>query len=289
MIRLAEYYRSRYGHRIFKIPVNAHVPCPHGRCSYCDNASFSPVADETDPSVRVQIEAFFDREPADRRARQYCVYFQPHTTTNCSPAELEGILSQALGFGRVRGFSIGTRPDCVDPGRLDVIRATLAPGGFVEMEYGLQSCHDSTLARINRGHTARDFAKAVEMTAPYGFDVCAHVILFLPGESGRQMLETADFLAGLPLRMVKIHSLYVPKSSPMHAEYVSHPFKLPTLEEYVEVLAAFVGRLRQDMVVSRVCSDVRNSAEAVVPWAEPATTVWALLEQRLGRPGRGDC
>ena len=51
---------------------------------------------------------------------------------------------------------IGTRPDCVDDEKLDLL-AELARKRYVAVEYGVESTCDETLRAVRRGH---DFAAA---------------------------------------------------------------------------------------------------------------------------------
>lgn len=284
MIRLAQYYQQRYGKALFKLPVNAGFPCPHGGCTFCANRSFSTVADATLPVVE-QVEQFFENESVRHRDRHYLVYFQTYTATNGTPQALYNRIRPLQQFRRIRGICLGTRPDCIDRERLDAIRDAAGNRLFVEIEYGLQSAHNRTLRRLNRGHGAEDFVKAVHLTNPYGFDIGAHVILFLPGESVKDMLITADFLRRLPIRMLKIHSLYLVQGTPLYEEYRRRPFFLPTVDDYIAALAAFLRRLPADLVVSRICSDTRKRAHTMRPWTVSVNKLYHMLEQTLNDDG----
>ena len=90
---------------------------------------------------------------------------------------------EALSSSQVVGLSIGTRPDCLSPEILDLL-SELARERLLWLELGLQSAHDDTLRRINRGHDAACFARAVR-AADRQLGVVAHVILGLPGRARR--------------------------------------------------------------------------------------------------------
>ena len=74
---------------------------------------------------------------------------------------------------------------------------------------------------MNRGHHADAFFDAVQRCQGRGLDLCAHVILGLPGESTADMLATADTLAGLPIQGVKVHNLHVVIGTPLEKMYRS--------------------------------------------------------------------
>ena len=75
--------------------------------------------------------------------------------------------------------------------------------------------HDRSLDWMNRGHHYDAFLDAIERSRGRGFEICAHVILGLPGESHDDMLATAREVARLGLDAVKIHNLYAVKNTPL--------------------------------------------------------------------------
>ena len=81
------------------------------------------------------------------------------------------------------------------------------------MELGLQTANYHTLQKIQRGHSLAEFIDAVLEIKKYGFDICAHVILNLPGDTMEDAKETAKILSALEIDIVKIHSLYIAKNT----------------------------------------------------------------------------
>ena len=90
-----------------------------------------------------------------RTAEGYLAYFQSYSNTYAPVERLRKLYSEALSHPQVKGIIVGTRPDCVDHEKLDLL-AELAHEKYVAVEYGIESCYDATLARITRGH---DFAE----------------------------------------------------------------------------------------------------------------------------------
>ena len=80
-------------------------------------------------------------------------------------AKLRELYGEALSHPSVVGLVIGTRPDCVNEEKLDYLASLCGgkaqDGGVVfadekrrpiiVVEYGIESCYDVTLKRINRG------------------------------------------------------------------------------------------------------------------------------------------
>ncbi len=257
------YLKSIYSERIQKIPVNAGFTCPtrdgskgYGGCTYCNNVSFNPFYGQTEDTVEKQIEngiAFFS---AKYGAKKFIVYFQAYTNTYDSVERLRDLYEGALRFPGVIGLVIGTRPDCVSDELLDML-AELSKRYFVTLEFGVESTHDATLNYVNRCHTFEDSIRAIEGAAKRGIEVGAHIIMNMPGESREMMLESADKLAALPIKFLKIHHLQIIKGTVMEKQYNDAPelFSLPTAEEYTDLLTDFLERLSPDMIIERFISE----------------------------------
>ena len=127
---------------------------------------------------------------------------------------------EAARMEDIVGISISTRPDCITRDYLDCMKNVSDTYGVkISIEYGLQTVNYKTLEKINRGHSLAEYLDAVLMTAPYGFEICTHIKLNLPGDDMRDVIETAKILSVLPVQIVKLHSLYVPKGSRLYKEF----------------------------------------------------------------------
>jgi radical SAM protein (TIGR01212 family) len=223
---------------------------------------------------------------------------------------LRELYGEALSHPDVVGIVIGTRPDCVDEEKLDYLAdlnqgrvlkgwtRTLSGDGtrtapIVIVEYGIESCYDSTLERINRGHDFDTACKAVKMTAERGIDVGAHFILGLPGETRQMMLDACSLINDLPLRSVKFHQLQIVKGTQMEKEYAQMPqdFERFSLDEYLDFFADILERLRPDLYIERIAGEVPPRFVSETPWglirnAELLHLLDAKLEARDTWQGR---
>lgn len=319
------YYRRKYGERLQKLVLDAGFSCPNrdgtvgrGGCTYCDNAAFHPGYSTPGKPLLVQIEEGIEfqrvRYP---RVRHYLAYFQAYSNTYGSLERLRSLYEEVLGHPEVVGIVIGTRPDCVDGNKLDYL-ADLAGGRVLDgwsrtlgeereggsfrgsltapivvVEYGIESCYDSTLERINRGHDFECARKAVEMTAERGIDTGAHFILGLPGESRQMLLDQCGLISSLPLRSVKFHQLQIVKDTAMEREYAAVPsaFYRPSLEEYLDFVIDLLERLRPDLYIERVAGEVPPRFVNETPWGlvrnfEILRQLDKRLEERGARQGR---
>jgi len=270
------YFREKYGERLQKLVVDAGFTCPNrdgtvgvGGCSFCDNAAFHPGYSTPGKSIAQQLdEGIGFHKVRYRGASHYLAYFQSYSNTYGSVDHLREVYSEALAHPLVVGIVIGTRPDCIDEAKLDLLeelRETPLPGRpapfrtpIIQVEYGIESCYDSTLEHVGRGHGFDCARRAVEATAARGFDVCGHFILGLPGETRQMLLDQCGRINALPLRSVKFHQLQLVRGTRMEAEAREHPerFLEWTLDEYLDLVTDILERLRPDLYVERVAGEV---------------------------------
>ena len=220
-------------------------------------------------------------------ANKFIAYFQAFSNTYASPQELKRIYDSVLtNDDEVVGLAIGTRPDCIDAARLHVISSYL-PRKSVWIEYGLQSAHDSTLELIGRGHSVQAFSDAVRATDAYGIGVFAHIIIGLPGEGRRENIETALYLAGLPIEGVKIHNLNIIRGTELENWYNEGRMQPLSLDEYAKRVVDFLERTRAEVVVDRLCTDTAAEQLVEPKWSLHKNTVKARILDEFSR--RGSC
>ncbi len=274
----SSYLRSLFGCRVHKITLDAGLTCPNRDgtlgttgCIYCNARGSGTGAARRGLSIRQQISGAKSYLARRYKAKKFLAYFQSYTNTYAPLDRLQALYEEALSDPDVVGLTIGTRPDCVPDPVLDHL-ADLSRQALVWLEYGLQSAHDSTLARIRRGHTVSAFVDAVERTRKRNLPVCVHVILGLPGETLEDMLATADFLAAMDIQGVKIHLLYVIRGTILDSWYRQGRYRCLTRSEYVKACAAFLTRLPESVIIQRLTGDPHKD-ELVAP-------LWALEKQK---------
>lgn len=263
-----------------KLVVDAGFTCPHGRCTFCDNAAFHPAYSSSSKSITQQLdEGIAFHAARGRSSGPYLAYFQSYSNTFAPLERLKEAYGEALAHPAVSGIVIGTRPDCVDAEKLDYIASL----GCARMEYGIESCRDETLLRVHRGHDFACSEKAVRETARRGIPVCGHFILGLPGETRETILEDVASINTLPLDSVKFHQLQILKGTPMAEEFAARPgdFVRWTLDGYIDLLVDILERLRPGIAVGRLAASVPPRFLAVPGWGIRASEFHHLLEQRL--------
>lgn len=258
---LSTYLQERFGMKVRTVTLDAGFTCPNvdgtvttGGCVYCDNRSFSPNRRLPRASLTQQIDRGVAILGKRFGVERFLAYFQAGTNTHAPVEKLRRLYDEALAHPRIIGLAIGTRPDAVPEEVLDLLES-YARKVPVWLELGLQTIHDRSLDWMNRGHHADAFYDAVARAQGRGLELCAHVILGLPGEAREEMLATAEVLAQMPVASVKIHNLYVVKNTPLESMYQQGKICLMEREEYVALLCDFIERLPPDRVIQRVSGD----------------------------------
>jgi len=269
---LNRHLRERFGCRVQRITLDAGLTCPNrdgtrgkGGCIYC-NPRGSGTGLANTMSITQQLQWGKERLARRYKAKKFIAYFQSFSNTYAPVDKLEILYREALAVEDVVGLAIGTRPDCVPPKVLDLLEK-LNQETYLWMEYGLQSIHDATLKRINRGHTVEEFRRAVEETRRRGIEVVVHVILGLPGEEKKEMLATAKALGEMDIQGVKLHLLYVIQGTPLARLYQQGEYRCLTREEYVDVVCEFLALLPPHVVIHRLTGDPHPHELLAPTWA----------------------
>lgn len=151
------YLKNKFGVKVYKITLDAGFSCPNrdglistGGCIFCDDGGSFSQAHSNLLSIEQQIDEGIKTLSSRFKAQKFMSYFQAYSNTYKPVKELEKIYNSSLCRKDIVGLSIGTRPDCVDEEKLNLI-AGYKDDYYTWVEYGLQSIHDKTLRTINRG------------------------------------------------------------------------------------------------------------------------------------------
>jgi radical SAM protein (TIGR01212 family) len=292
---LGSYFRERFGHPVRKISLDAGFDCPNrdgtvgrGGCTFCLSESYArPRTGVPDP-LPVQIARGKARLGGRDGRVRFAAYLQSFTNTHGDLERLRAVYDEAVADPDVVALFIGTRPDCVEDEKLDLIQ-TYAAERDVWVEYGLQTSSDETLGRLGRGHTFADFRDACRRTAARGLRVAVHLILGLPGEDEETWRKTAEEIAPLPLAGLKIHNLYVARGTPLEEEYLRGCWEPPDMEAAARGAVDVLERIPAHWVVQRLMSDPKpQTLRAPRPYWEKSrflARVGAIFAERGTRQG----
>lgn len=286
------FLRQRFGGRVQKVSLDAGFTCPNvdgavakGGCTFCDNRSFSPSRRLPRAGVLGQI----DQSIARMRNRyagcdKFLAYFQPATNTYAPVSRLRPLYEEALTHPQVVGLAIGTRSDCVPDDVLDLLQE-IAGRSYLAVEYGMQTMHNRSLEWMNRGHDHQSFLDAVERSRGRGFEICAHVMLGLPGESHDDMLATARELARVNIDAVKIHNLYCVKNTRLADQVAAGEVTLMGQDDYVHTVVDFLELLPPTMIIERISGDAPPDFFIGPDWCLDKPAVKRAIEAEFLRRG----
>jgi radical SAM protein (TIGR01212 family) len=286
------FLRERFGCRVQKVSVDAGFTCPNvdgtvakGGCTFCDNRSFSPSRRLPRAGILGQIDQSIARmQTRYQNCDHFIAYFQPATNTYAPVERLRPLYEEALSHPKVVGLAIGTRSDCV-PDETLVLLEEIAGRAHLSVEYGMQTMHDRSLAWMNRGHDHASFVDAVERSRGRGFEICAHVMLGLPGESHEDMLATAREVARLKLDAVKIHNLYCVKNTRLADQVAAGEVTLMGRHQYVQTVVDFIELLPPTMVIERISGDAPPDYFIGPTWCLDKPAVKRAIEAEFLRWG----
>ena len=261
---MREYLAARFpGQRIRKLCLHAGFTCPNldgtvarGGCSYCNNEGFAPgLVDAAD------LRRQWDRGRAALRRRHrrvdgFIAYFQSYTATHARIERLRALYDPLPDcLPECVGASISTRPDCVADPVLDHLAELAGRLPLLHLELGLQSDRDAVLRTLNRGHDVACWLDAVARAAARGLEICAHVILGLPGEGADAPERLGRLLAAQPVAAVKIHNFHVMAGTPLERAWRRGRVQAIGREAYLDACARLIARLRPDQYLQRVIAD----------------------------------
>ncbi|MEZ6094738.1 MAG: TIGR01212 family radical SAM protein [Pirellulaceae bacterium] len=281
------YLKNRYGVRVQRVSIDAGFTCPNvdgtvafGGCTFCDNRSFSPSRRQPKFSVTEQIDDGISRLKRRYNCDHFTAYFQPATNTYAPVERLRAVYTEALAHPKIVAMSIGTRPDCVPDDVLSLLEEFAAKTELT-VEYGMQTMHDKSLDWMNRGHHHDAMVEAMERSVGRGFEICAHIMLGLPGETREEMLATADEVARLGIDAVKMHNLYAVENTPLADQVRRGEVELMGRDEYVSTLVEFLERLPSHVVVERISGDSPDNYFIGPSWCLDKPMVLKAVEEEF--------
>ena len=266
-LSLSDYLKQTYGQKVYKISLQSGCTCPNrdgtisrGGCIFCSEggsgdfaAPLLPIKEQIDIAIK-KVEA---KLPTGKEHR-FIAYFQSYTNTYGDTEKLRAIFEEALDDSRVVALSIGTRPDSIKEDMLEALKNLQTKyGKKIWVELGLQSIHESTALRINRGYSLPVFEDTYKRLKDAGLTVIVHVILGFPWETEEDMLQTVRYLSSLSpvLDGIKLQLLHVLKGTSLGEDYLREPFHVLELQEYCDLVVKCLKLLPKETVVHRITGD----------------------------------
>lgn len=260
-IRANEYYRQRFGCKVYKLTLDGGMTCPNRDgtkgtrgCIFCSGAGSGDFAERRSRSVTAQLEAAKARLAAKMKDGKYIAYFQSFTNTYAPLPDLDALFSEAIAHPDVAALAVATRPDCLPEPVLDLLEQfdRIKP---VIVELGLQTIHPQTAEFIRRGYPLADFDRAVKRLQKLGLHTVVHVILGLPGETEQMMVQTVRYVGRSGAKGIKLQLLHVLEGTDLAALWRAGRVPMMELEDYARLLGRCLAVLPPDMVIHRLTGD----------------------------------
>lgn len=258
---VSEFYREKFGFSVYKLSVNADFTCPNRDgsisdkgCIFCSDKGSGDFCLDSSLDLREQIKNQKNIIQKKKKVNNFICYFQAFTNTYAPVEKLRDIYNEALEIPDVVGLSIATRPDCINDENTRLLKG-LMNKTYISVELGLQTIYDRTALWFNRGYSLSVFEDAVSMLSGIGVDIIVHLIIGFPGENLDDMIKTVKYVSSLPVKGVKFHVLHIIRGTLLETEYKKNPFRILTLQEYVEIIATLLTYIRNDIVIHRLTGD----------------------------------
>ena len=292
MRRLSDVLKEEYGEKVYKLSLNAGCSCPNrdgtagfGGCTFCSEGGSGDFAPAFQP-IDEQIREAKQRISAKTDARRFIAYFQAFTNTYGDVGRLHRLYEETIRRDEIAVLSLGTRPDCLGDAVMEML-GDLRAVKPVWVELGLQTMHEETAGKINRGYPLAVFEEGYRKLKKAGLTVIVHVIFGLPGESREDMLDTVRYLAGLTpvLDGVKLQMLHILRNTAMGRAYEEEPFPLLTLEEYADLVAESIRILPEETVLHRMTGDGPGKLLIAPEWTRNKKKVLNTINAKIRSKG----
>ncbi|WP_291515709.1 TIGR01212 family radical SAM protein [Bdellovibrio sp. ArHS] len=269
---ISEHYNKLFGEKVYKVPVSVVDDCPNRRglkgmqtCVFCDVWGSAANAESLSMELRQQIETYQSKIGARYNAKAFLIYFQAYTNTFTKVSALRHNFDVALSYPWVKGFTVGTRPDCLSKSVLDLWQE-YHEKSFVAVELGVQSFFNDQLEFMRRGHTAEASLEAIhKIAANTKVDLGIHLIFGNPGETDEHIVKTAEIVNTLPITNVKLHNLHVLKNTPLEGLYHNGEFSPIDRETYAQRVELFLQHLSPRFAMHRLAAYSSRWDELIAP------------------------
>lgn len=262
---LSDYLKNVYGEKIYKIALDGGFTCPNrdgtlatGGCIFCSKGGSGEFAVPAQGlSIDQQITAGLSLFHEKKTGNSFIAYFQAYTNTYGPVSKLEKLYREALLHPCIVGISIATRPDCLGEEVLFLFSMLKKefPHKFIWVELGLQTVSERTAAYIRRGYPLSVCTEAIKKLHALSVPVILHLIIGLPGEGARQVLENIDYVNRQAVFGVKLQLLHILKHTDLAEEYRLGRIHPLSKEEYLHILTIAITHLSPEITVHRVTGD----------------------------------
>jgi len=183
---------------------------------------------------------------------------------------------------RIIGITLETRPDSISPKTIYHMRQQ----GCTRIELGLQAPDDEILKLVKRGHTVREFKRAMRLLRNAGFKVDLHFMPDLPGSTPKhdiEMYKTIFEDPGLKPDMIKIYPNTVLESAELYQWWKDGKYKPYDEKELFKALIEMKLLTPRYCRISRLIRDIPTNE---IYAGNSITNLREELSKELERDGK---
>lgn len=283
------YLKQHYHQKVFKAALNADFSCPnrdgtcgYGGCTFCGSLGSGECAGDKQEDLMTQFDTICTIMRHKWPQGVPMAYFQAYTNTYAPLSKLQETFLPFIEHPDVVALSIATRADCLEDDKIQYLQS-LTKQKDIWIELGLQSIHDETAKRVNRGHTYADFYDCVKRLQGTDIKLCVHLINSLPYETKEDMLASAQALAQLPIHAVKIHMLHLMDGTQMAQEYKEQPFPILSMEAYVDIVIRQLEVFPPEFIIQRLTGDGIQKDLLAPLWTKKKVVVLNEIDKEMAR------
>lgn len=284
---LNSYLKNKFHTKVYKLALSSGLSCPNrdgkissSGCIFCSNGGSGEFASDCQLSITEQILAAKEKVSTKIKDGKYIAYFQSFTNTYGDIHYLRKIFTEAIFHPDIVVLSIGTRPDCLSNEVLNLLKELnqIKP---VWVELGLQTTNEKTAEYINRGYQLDIFNQAVHALNEINVDIIVHLIIGLPGETRKDMINSVKYVSSLQIAGIKLQLLHVLKNTPLEKEYFLNKFQVLSMEEYVDIVAECLMHIPENIVIHRLTGDGPKSLLIAPAWSANKKKVLNYMNHRF--------
>lgn len=281
----SEYYKAVFGEKVYRLSLCLGVTCPNRDgtkdtrgCIFCSEGS-SHFA-ESGNNIKSQIENAKTRIQNKTDAKKFIAYFQSYTTTYLPTRILRETLFEAIQMPEIVALSVATRPDCL-PDEVLSLLSELNEIKPVFVELGLQTAKENSAEYIRRCYTNDVFEDAVRKLKERRINVITHIIIGLPNETEKDILNTVRFAVKSGTDGIKLQLLHILKGTDLYEDYLLGKVVPLTLAQYTDLICKCVEIIPENIVIHRITGDAPKPLLEEPKWSGDKKTVLNTVSREL--------
>jgi radical SAM protein (TIGR01212 family) len=274
-----EYCINTFGEKLYKLSLDGGFSCPNrisrteGGCAFCAGGSGYFSARDID-RAKAQVAKKF-------KGDRFIAYFQCYSNTYASLERVKETYLPLCQREDIAAIAIGTRPDCLSP---DIIAflGELSAQKPLFIELGLQTANDATAASFGRGYpTALYFEKMKQLKKFPRIHTVTHLMIGLPGEGEKELLESIEAVNRAQTDGVKLHLLHILEGTPYADLYRQGKIPILSMEQYGDLIIAALKALKPETVIHRITGDGAKALLIAPLWSGDKKKVLNYLNKRI--------